>query len=441
MSDQETSPVVTDGGVIYLAPSGPLGRQLDELRRAYDGDVRRVVLAGRPVVDLDELRPFTVAGEPVIRPNMLRLVLIAPDGRQVTVTSSGAWFDDAPPAAVERATPHVRWAVRKYHAATMHATPSRTGLAMIAAGWASNGADYPTAPDEIQRLIRSTSGQGRFQVLRPGAVRNLVTVDATFAYADIAMRAELPTGDPEWTQYADPEPFARAWVHVDYVAAPSVPVGLLGVRDGQRWTWPTSGRHDTWATWAEVEHARACGYDCRVVEAIVWPSTRRALGPWAAHVMRMREAPMPAAADDTRRAYRGALRNLVIQTVGVMHGRGPMRQHHVSDAGEVPDDAVTFWPNSDGTFTYELREAGGPMSHPEWTAQLWGVARLRLVRQMLAQRDRLVAVALDSVILDGDPDDVGSVPGRWRVTGRRRVPAGSTVETMRDVYELTTGTD
>lgn len=455
------SPAVA-GSVIYLDASlagvgGDLDRAVSIARDNGEGECKRVVITGGapslsaiPVERrqwsawLAKSAGWAALDEPWIGATSLRARFADGHGRVISVQRGAQWFGDAAPGDVCEATKHVRQIVGAT-GATMTGSPSRTGLGMLHAIWARQGVEYAPQPEFVQQLIRSSSGQGRFELLPRGrdrGGRRLVAVDARFAYASIASAASLPVGDPEPVRAGEQlDRFACGWVNAQFTAPAScgLPFGLLPVmRDDSRraWWYPSRGTHDTWATWAELSLAIEHGYRVIVLGGYWWPETARPLRGWADRIIRERdritERPVSV---DTAEAVRVALRNITIQTVGIMHGRDTIEQHHVTSSTEIPDDAVSMVRTRDG-FTYEVRRPAtwrSADSHPEWTAQLWGLARYRLARRMLDDPRHVVAVALDSVIYDTEPadTDTGRVGG-WRIT--RRAGRWQPMTSMSDVY-------
>lgn len=311
------------------------------------------------------------------------------NGSEVLVTRAEPWFGLADAATVEQAAPVLRHLLLKHNQAPM-ATPGRTGLALLSKVSPELVDDCP--PD-IAALLVETSGQGRFQVFGCGSGVQLVAADARFQYGALSL-TELPCGVPVRST-AKPSPYAPSWLQVEFTPADNVPFGLLGVRQGKEWLWPTTGRNwSTWATGAEVHLAQRCGYDVRVTQSVVWPGRSRPLARFGRVIIgarhRVGSLPLP---DPVRDAVRTALRSVLVQTVGSLH------------AGGLPVLSAT----ADNT--------GSPSRHPEWTTALYGLARTRLAQMMLRQTAPVVGCALDGFYVAGcpviTPDD--GLPGSWVV--------------------------
>lgn len=419
-----------------------LAELLDSLE-AEHGRFERVVLTGERPGDsnrvlrgwLGRLGHWVQIGTPYIGPSTIRL-RVGRDGREVAVTWSAAWFGAvSDPDAVAAATMTLRHVCGRA-GARMVGTPATTGLAMLRHYWTDRDWDFPTIDPEIQSAIRSTSGQGRFELFERGRRRggnSLLSIDARFQYAAIARTLELGVGEPLRLGPNEPAPYAAAWVNVDVIidADQAPPFGLLGVAsDGAGWHYPARGRFRTWAHWCEVELARQHGYTCEVVDGWVWPKRARALAGWASNLIRERDR-----ADSP--AVRAGCRNLAIQTIGALHGRDVRREYVVGDTAEIPADADGWAPTDDGRWRYTVREASNrnAYAHPEWTSHIWAVARGRLARQMLRTNpEHLVACALDSIYVTKAPPlavDEGKA-GAWRQTGH--VGRWQAFGSMTDVY-------
>jgi hypothetical protein len=466
MTATETNPTETGrapaviGSTVFLDATGAgVGADLDRAvsiaRDNGEAECGRVVVCGGaprmsviPVERrqwetwLNTTRGWAQLDRPYIGATAIRARFGDGGGRTITVGRAAQWFGDAAPGDVCEATKHVRQIVGAT-GATMTGSPSRTGLAMLHAIWHRQGVEFEPQPEPVQQLIRSTSGQGRFELLPRGRERGgrqLVAVDARFQYAAIASAVSLPVGDPQPVRAGDQlDRYACGWVHVRFTANDAIPFGLLPVMkpgSDRAWHYPAAGTHDTWATWSEIELATDHGYRVTVLGGYWWPSTGRPLRGWADRLIRERDRitgrPVSTSVAD---AVRAALRNITIQTIGMMHGRDTIEQHTVTDSIEIPDDAVSMRPISGG-FAYEVRRPAAWRSndsHPEWTAQIWGLARRRLAQRMLDDPRHVVAVALDSVVYDRTPTDTDTGrAGGWRPT--RTAGRWQALTSMSDVY-------
>jgi len=313
-------------------------------------------------------------------------------GRTVHVTRAEPWFGIADPTTVygaARVLSHVlgSWDVRPV------GTPGKTGFALLAK--ISPGLEnWPTCPPEIRDLLWETTGQGRFEIYPNRGGDLLVGVDARFQYGALSL-LELPAGTPRRVDRID-DLYAPSWVHVEWTPPPGARVGALPFRMGKNWEWPTDG--GPWRSWvsgAELHTADECGYRLRVLDAVVWPERRKPLASWARALIgqraRVERMPMDPA---VRAAVRGALRAMLVQTIGSLH-RGTL------SVSSAPAD--------------ETEKA-----RPEWSTALWGLARNRLYYALERQTAPLVACALDAYYVAGEPVNLpdDGKPGRWVETHR-----------------------
>jgi hypothetical protein len=450
-----SNPVAVDGTTAYVVadPAGigaTIGRALDVEHQGQQ--VRHVVVTGaRPGGTGRGLREWVnatggwfLAGDPYVTPNALR-VSLAGEGRTMHVSRAESWFGLAEPDTCVEAMRVVRHVVAS-GGARVTSTPGRTGLALLRAMWANRGQEWEACPPEVCELLRSTSGQGRFELFDAGRVTNrkVVAVDARFQYAALA-RTEMPIGEPlHLTRGQDaPNPFWPAWCEVDFWPNGG-PIGLLGVMTDERrgWEYPTTGGpFRTWCSGAELMLANTHGYRCEVQQAYVWPNRAKPLAAWADKLIRERErvATLPLGPGVVD-AVRGALRGLVIQAVGMMHGRPPGRQCIAGTPAEIPPDAYQIKRDGDvWRYTMAGEPAAGSIVRPEWSTRIWSLARYRLASQMIAQPRPVIACALDGFYVAGEPHVAAETgrAGEWRQAGRwSNVPA---LENLGDLYRVTRG--
>lgn len=276
-------------------------------------------------------------------------------------------------------------------------SPAATGRQLLGVAGARLG--RPPGP-ELAELIRSTSPQHRIEVVGAcygecdahAAAAPLpwqaigAAIDQTFAYASLC--SELGTGGRlltlvEAEQLANSQPYARARYLVrfrvpDEWAAP----GLLMTKhpDGRHWHTPNRpGWHgETWCDAVELLIARRAGWHAAVLGGIAF-EPGRPLDVWRDRLVaswtRLREAGHTAAA--------GAIRAIVLHTIGSLHSLGADEAHHAETPLDVPTIGVTGrTDNPDGTVTYytprRLTGDQAAFAHPELSSQIWARAHARL---------------------------------------------------------------
>lgn len=184
--------------------------------------------------------------------------------------------------------------------------------------------------------------------------------------------------------------------------------------------WPDRPglRFTTWADGTELELAASFGWRFVVHEGIERDEAKP-LDVWRKRLLDVRQqlaALVTAGELDARTAKlaAGALRMVVLQTVGAFASQGHPITHVVGSVNEVPDgtpftiqgDAIVWTDHSGGI-------AWGELSHPEWAAAVWARCRARVLHDRgvwphtgaLAAwtAGQLVAIRQDAVWLADDP--------------------------------------
>lgn len=313
-------------------------------------------------------------------------------------------------------------------------TPATTGRDLILRS-IPHEREYPTLPDDVQELIRSTSGQGRWQYLPPDAdaVPRIEAWDMRFGYA--ALLWGLGCGPVEWDTCGEFAGYRRGRYYVTF----RVPrgwghVGLLGVPDDDGgWRWPDQPGDGgkVWADACEVYLAMTRGWPVTIHERLLW-SDGRPLDGWQRRLVQVRDqlvrAWQSASDPELRAACRlaaAAVRRIVLTTIGAVHGRPHKisRVAPIAEADRVPVEATNVV-LGDGTITWtEPRAPAWPeLSHPEWSATVWARCRARMAHHtrsgtgaLAVPRDAVLAIRQDALYLMSDPQwtDDGAL-GRLR---------------------------
>lgn len=318
------------------------------------------------------------------------------------------------------------------------ASPAATGRECFLAS-IPFGVEWDCLTAEHQELIRATSTQGRvesfFEQL-PGQLPGLFSYDGRFMYA--ALCRGLGVGPA----VHDDRPDFDAYAPGRYRVRVTVPagwdhVGLVGVRDGDRWRYPSAPGEtfESWADGAELHLAAEHGWRFEVLERLLF--TKQGAGPlqtWAERLVRARErAGEPL--------VRGMLRAILLHTLGAFQGRDRLITHTVpvDQAERVPADAEGLRLAGE-TIVYGTRAEGwAAMAHPEWSAQVWARCRRRILAgpggtgALGIPRGQLVAIRTDAVWAAVDPEwaDDGKV-GRLR----RQTAIRGPITAPRSIEEL-----
>lgn len=302
---------------------------------------------------------------------------------KVTVMSVQAWFGAA---ADGRDLFELTDGVRALHRtirrlfdnkALLLATPLATGREL----WQRTiprGTEFPSLSPELGELIRSTTQQGRVELLPPATptVPFLCELDARLAYG--ALCNELPTGVLEH----DDRPWHPddAYQRARYRVTVTVPddwqhVGLLGVRR-RGWEYPAAPGEtfETWADNVELHLAHKMGWTFHAHERIVFDKGRP-LDRWARHLT-------TGATTATDPLVRAGLRAILLNTIGGFTAKPRMVTK------SAPDDGATSFPARarharivDGHLVWmEPGPDRAPWMHmPHWPATIWARQRVRLL--------------------------------------------------------------
>lgn len=451
--DWVTGRGITDRGLRFATPvAEPAMCQLVEILAAWD--LERLYLTGpRPHAGEPERfnawchdapEGWDVAGHHLARPDTPVLRFVEPDtGRRVEILRAAIWWgsDQADPLVCREAWLQLAGAIdSRWPGAVLLATPATTGRELIARTIPPDVV-WPTLPDDVAEQIRQTAGQGRIELFssKLEALPELVELDGRTMYG--ALCKELPGGVPVrgWGEHAY-GPYARArmlcrwqvphnWDHI----------GLLPVRDGDRWRWPSTPgeRASAWVDAVELHLARSRKWDVEVVEHLVWPPTVRSgpLDGWAARLLALIERHRAHRAP-AGRLVAAALRHVLIDALGALVGRPHVvtRSTHVDVEAALPAGAVD--PRLEGSMLVwgeRTPARWAAMVHPEWSAAVWARCRTRMLEGPSVQGVRtgalhvdpaqLLAIRTDALYLTHDPrwPDDGR-PGRLVVKRRRPGP-------------------
>lgn len=436
--------------------------KLDDELHAGDGRERVVAVLGPALRTLAQCRQWLQgAGLPegwagdghYLRPPAPVFRFRHSDGRRLTVLRAAAWWGEGDYTTVDAAAAWERLGelIRgHFDEGRLLLTPATTGRYLLLRCVAF-GREWPALDDELQELIRSTSGQGRIQHFArelEGPV-DLFAYDARLAY--VACCTELGAGVPERdtvNEYAGHRRGryrVRATVPADWPvacrcgASGHAGIGLLpNATNRGGWEYPAEPRRtfDAWVDGAELRVALEHGWRVEVLERILYPwppyppltrksgqtSKRGPLDAWGSKLAMLRAH---AERDDPLVA--NALRMVVLTGIGALQGRGHRTTHvvNIDEAHTLPavvddvervDDWLVYEEGADDAAKW------GAMSHPEWAAAIWGRARARLLdapgwtRQertgaLHVPAESIVAFRTDAVWLARDDP-------RWRDDGR-----------------------
>jgi len=348
--------------------------------------------------------------------------------------------------------------LRQHFATPVYKSPGYTGILC----WKKRyGQDWEPLPVEQQQLIRSTTTQGRFQCLPVLDVLPAVhCLDLRLAYAASAITIK---GAREWRHETRPEGgwsdghegcagflgYAPGRYRVRF----SVPenwghVGILPVQIKYGWDWPTEGEWETWADGREVLLAIGNGWGIEVMERLVGVAEGKShlepLRSWAENLIALRDELAQGAQDP--KLYRTAIRNVIVQGIGMFAKRPAVEKRTVGSRDEMPmhqlaDETYEELDTGEIQFDDYVTSAGlKNLLHPEFGAAVWADTRVKLLRNngaihgkrtltgiLQLPREQVVGTGLDCAYLTGNPgwpDDerVGRFRVKWSVQGPLPAP-------------------
>lgn len=408
----------------------------DMLDMAHSYGAKRIMLTGRVPSLRNEVRAWLLVQTPgwkqrsqghrIKNPPVGRFQH-AQTGHSVDVRLVSEWFEvDLTPAQAREAWQVTETAVQSINERQhLLYSPSRTGLSLW---WAT----LPKTKDQQRKIIvpphvsqdiaddlHRTSNQQHVEHLVAGPnfdphpdsvplidpaktprISTFTNIDGRFMYAATGRELGIGPGvrlNAEQTAlrlFDDVHKFDRIWCEVRFIVPEDWHhIGILGVRhenveDG--WFFPNrpGARHVTWADASEVQVAIAHGWKVEALQGILFQKDRP-MDNFMAAINRVRTAmeTNEELAVPLRRAVVGALRALLIQTVGALASRGGTKTMVADSLADVPPMLAGDAVQHGKVWVYEApgdkREIAN--YHPEISVQIWGRARARLLQAPTAR--------------------------------------------------------
>lgn len=374
------------------------------------------------------------AGTPTLR-------FVHDSGRKVSIMSASAWFGDGDYTASDAMQ---AWQLGErlvrdlFDGAQLADSPGSAGRRLFART-IPEGPGWPVMPLDAQARIHATSGQGRIELVTELAeLPALVEYDGRVMY--LALLAELGSGLVAHDDAPTFDPYAPGWYRVTATVPRSWDhVGLLPVaapdRHGKRsWSWPNGAgeQFETWASGAELLIAQRNGWRIDVAERMLF-GKGRPLDAWARQMttaLTRCESRVTSRQGEPWALVRAMVRAMVLHAVGAFYGRPRKvtRQVPVAAAPALPPGAQGVRKEGDSIVWTELQPpAWASFAHPEWSAQIYGRARARLlvgprgIGALSIPADRVVAFRTDAIyttvrVPEWESLDDGK-PGRMRCKG------------------------
>ncbi|MBO9041448.1 MULTISPECIES: hypothetical protein [Curtobacterium] len=332
-------------------------------------------------------------------------------GQKIEVRTVEEWFGDVPltPAQARMAWNTLEEIVAGVDdRARLMLSPAATGTNLWAWSLPKNVNPIPVSPDMAEE-IRGSAGQHHYDHMVAGPsmsqhddcvplidpkktkkIQTFAHVDGRFMYASLGRELGIGPGLRLKRSAAydllENDPYARARFFVRF----TVPndwnhVGLLGmqhrkVEDG--WYYPNrpGATGETWADAAEVFVALNAGWLVEPLEAIQF-TRARPLDTFYERIKRARDRVQgnPDLPPLLRRALAGALRAILLQTVGNFNSAGRAQTRVAESAFDVPAEYQSTMVRQGKLFLYQIpstvSERARMFFHPEFSAQIWGRGR------------------------------------------------------------------
>lgn len=284
---------------------------------------------------------------------------------------------------------------QRFDGGTLLASPATTGRDLFARTLGDR--TYPVADPEHQSLIRATTGQGRIElVAEPGAeLPGLAEYDGRLMYGALCWGLGSGVAEDYTATSRDHERGLLASFHADpmlrarYLIRFMVPrhwghVGLVGVWDGERWTYPRSGgaTHETWVEGSELALMDREGWRFTILRRLTLDGQGgKPLDTWARKLVELRQLYAPHPGGVGQLVAAGA-RSILLHAIGAFMGREHVvtRTAPVSEPARVPITAVGARIEGETIVWGERQPVAWPeLSHPEWAAAIWGRCRARML--------------------------------------------------------------
>lgn len=336
-------------------------------------------------------------------------------GFKVEVRTAEEWFGGAAltPAQARQAWDTAAGILRGIdERARLFNSPAATGTNLWALSLPRTLNPVPVDPD-IADEIHATSGQHHYDHLVAGAdfadhddcvplidpaktrkISEFTYIDGRFMYAGVAR--ELGLGPARRLnrgaayELLEQDRYARARFHVRFTVPKTWNhVGLLGVKHQQLekgWYYPNrpGAEGETWADASEIHVALAHGWQILPHEAVLFTKARP-LDTLMERMTRARERveQNQELHPSLRKAVMGALRAIVLHTIGAFASGGRDETRVATSAFEVPAEYQKGMVRQGKLFVYRVPSHRNARTesfyHPELAAQVWGRARARVL--------------------------------------------------------------
>jgi hypothetical protein len=310
--------------------------------------------------------------------------------------------------------------------AAIKRTPTMTGIYMLKR-LLPYGHEYPSLPEEIQKLIRTNFTQARFESF-PCSTQSIYIYDARLAY--LACVREVPCALTGVVEQETTSEFAGKYQKAIYRVEVTIPstwshIGLVPRRPKQYqqyWDFPrTPG--ESWECWLTAEEVLLLvekQWPHVIRERILFSKGAgcdplRAFGEKLSERIEQLDNGIKSHPDDEElKLIRHGLRAIALNAIGYLHTSGA-RKYKVFQPGErIPED-LQFEPDFSVSHTrtgiqcsWSVPHTGmlGQFNHPEWSSYVWAKNRIRVTDFVLDHftLDQVIAIHNDAVYVPEKTD-------------------------------------
>lgn len=440
--DWQTGHGAGPGGTFTMRPAATLPDFLAELP---DTAQRVFVVGPRPEYTPDGFRSWMTdpgagwatasEGHYLEDADGFTLRFEGPEGRRVSVVRAAVWFGEGDYSPVKALA---AWGLLRvgiadhFDGGTLLATPASTGRDLFVRGLGEKV--FHLASPEHQALIRSTTGQGRDELLPPAVPAlsdGLAEYDGRFMYAACAWGlgsgveydnlATGPTTEAAFiSQFLD-NPYRRGRYQIRWtVPARWDHVGLVGLWTDDGWRYP-SAPGDSGVSWVDgselallVRYRWSVSIKRRLL--LYQPDGPGPLDRWAKKLIALRAELLafdPGPFGDPYGLAAAAVRSILLHAVGAFTGARHVvtRTAPLDQPGLVPRDAMNMRVEGETIVWGEAGPARWPeVSHPEWSAAIWARCRARMLSgpggtgALHVSGSAVVAFRTDALYLAERPD-------------------------------------
>lgn len=296
-------------------------------------------------------------------------------------------------------------------------TPTRTGMDILKRKLPFDGR-YESLPDDIEHIvIGNFSQQRREYFTHDYVIDDLYCYDGRLEYA--ACCRDIPIGAP----IHDNEDKHVPYVPALYRALFTIPsnwqhIGLLPVKanlKGVASIYPNEPKqeHETWCSTYEMQTALKYGWDVSIKERVLWLEGKEKgfkgkdpLKHWVNDLVELREVAIPQRYEEPIRSLlKGAIRHLIIDTIGALHSSERTIDVYSDDITDMYE--LGYIPDFDGVQYHakikkEMNAYQRSMYHPHWSLDIWSKAKDKITKCALSvPYEQLLLIRADAIWTQG----------------------------------------